>query len=303
MTRINRLVLVMAGACFVAATCLPVLAADAAADKVNVLIIDGQNGHNWKETTPVLKELLLKTGRFNVEVLTSPDAKASKEDWDKFKPDFTKCNVVLTNYCGAAWPADVQKGIVEFVNNGGGLVFYHFAVASFPQWEAWNKFMGMGWRGDPKFGDRLSVDDSGKVVRTPKGEGPGAGHGDAHPFEMTVRDKEHPVMQGMPQTWTHMKDELYHGVRGPAQDVQILATAFDDPKFKGTGTNEPLVWTVPAGKGRVFVTLLGHDGGNTAAVDAAAIMARGCEWAATGKVTIPAPKEIPAPAAAPAATK
>jgi hypothetical protein len=57
---------------------------------------------------------------------------------------------------------------------------------------------------------------------------------------------------------------------------------------------------VPFGKGRVFTTLLGHDGTSLAHAGSAAALGRGTEWAATGKVTIAAPKELAAPAAVPA---
>jgi hypothetical protein len=33
-------------------------------------------------------------------------------------------------------------------------------------------------------------------VRTPKGEGPSAGHGRQHEFVVTVRDREHPITRG-----------------------------------------------------------------------------------------------------------
>ena len=57
----------------------PAPGADAA--KINVLIIDGQNNHNWKGTTPPIKEMLEKTGKFTVDVLTSPAAPpGTKED-------------------------------------------------------------------------------------------------------------------------------------------------------------------------------------------------------------------------------
>src|SRR6266536_2318825 len=36
------------------------------------LIVDGQNNHAWKETTPVLKKLLEETGLFTVDVTTTP---------------------------------------------------------------------------------------------------------------------------------------------------------------------------------------------------------------------------------------
>jgi type 1 glutamine amidotransferase len=280
---------------------IPAFAQDKPAEKINVLLIDGQNNHKWQETTPVLKEMLTKAGVFNVEVLTSPGAKDPKEAWDKFKPDFAKHKVVLMNYTGTPWPDEVNKAFEKYMEGGGGLVMYHAAVFAFPQWETFNKMIGMGWR-DAKFGDRLTIDDSGKVVKTAKGEGPKSGHGPAHAFEMTVRQADHPVMKDMPAKWTHVKDELYHGMRGPAENITVLATAFSSKEGGGTGTNEPIVWTVPVGKGRVLVNLLGHDVPAVSAPDAAAILTRGCEWAATGQVTLPAPKEIPAPpATAPAA--
>lgn len=264
-----------------------------AAEKINLLIIDGQNPHNWKGTTPRINEMLEKTGRFSVDVLTSPDKGAPKEAWDNFRPEFTKYGVVLTNYCGEPWPEEVSRAFEKYVSDGGGLVVYHFAVASFRDWEAYNNMIGMGWR-DANFGDSIALDADGKVVRRPKGEGPGAGHGPQHPFEVMVRDQDHPIMKGMPAKWKHVQDELYHGQRGPAQDMHILATAYDAPESGGTGLHELMAWTIPYGKGRVFVELLGHDVAQTIAPDCAALLCRGAEWAATGEVTIPVPAGIDA---------
>src|SRR5262245_15337085 len=42
------------------------------AKKVRVVIIDGQNNHDWKSTTPVMHKALLDCGRFTVDVATSP---------------------------------------------------------------------------------------------------------------------------------------------------------------------------------------------------------------------------------------
>ena len=66
---------------------------DAADSKISVLIVDGQNNHNWAETTPVMKDILEKTGRFQVDVCTSPKEAPkqltdnSKESMDKWKKD------------------------------------------------------------------------------------------------------------------------------------------------------------------------------------------------------------------------
>lgn len=279
---------------------LSVVCIASAADEINLLIIDGQNFHNWQATTPPIAEMLRETGRFRVEVVTTPDKDAPEEAWNEFRPDFSKYGAVLTNYCGQPWPQEVNQAFEDYVRGGGGLVVYHFAVASFPEWEAYNDMIGMGWRKNT-FGDSIALNDDGEVVRRAKGEGPGAGHGPQHPFEVMVRDRDHPIMKGMPDKWAHVKDELYHGQRGPAQNMHILATAYSSPEFGGTGLHEPMAWTIPYGKGRVFVNLLGHDVAQTTAPDCASLLCRGAEWVATGAVTIPVMEgiQVPVPNAAP----
>jgi type 1 glutamine amidotransferase len=281
---------VAVGAVLVAA--LPAFAADDAAPaKISVLIVDGQNNHNWKATTPAIKEMLGKTGRFTVEVATTPPQKVEKEAWDKFRPDFAKYGAVLMNYNGDSWPEEVRKSFEQYMTDGGGLVFYHAGVFAFADWKEFNDMMGMGWR-NANQGMRLTIDADGKEVRTPSGEGPGSGHGPSHAFGIDVRDPKHPAMEGLPAKFMHVKDELYHGMRGPLTGMHIIATAFSDKKTGGTGTNEPMVWTVPFGKGKVFVTLLGHDVAATTAPSSAVLLGRGLEWVATGKVTLSVPKEL-----------
>ena len=267
-----------------------------AADKVRVLIIDGQNNHNWAAMTPPMKATLEKTGRFTVDVATTPTGKATTGDWGKFRPDFSKYDVVLSNYNGMPWPDEVNRGLEKFVSGGGGLVIIHAANNAFGDWAEWNKMIGLGWR-DNKFGDRITTDDAGKVVRTPKGEGPGAGHGPQHEFKIIMRDSEHPVTKGMPKEWMHARDELYHGQRGPAENMHILATAFAAKDKGGFDTHEPMIWWIPYGKGRVFTTVMGHVGGaddpSIRCVGFQTVMNRGTEWAATGKVTLPIPGDFP----------
>jgi len=303
MKKMHQWLLVAALVVLAAAWAMPAPAADAA--KINLLIIDGQNGHKWAATTPPIKEMLEKTGRFTVDVLTSPPAlprnaddaakQANKDAWAKFKADFSKYQVVLSNYCGQPWPEDFQKAFEKFVNDGGGFVAYHFAVAAFKEWGAFNQMIGLGWK-DAKFGEGLCLDDSGKEVRRAVGEGAGGSHGPAHPFEVIVRDKASPIMKGLPDKWQHVSDELYGSLRGPAKDIHILCTAFsikDNDKMKaGTGMHEPMAWTVPFGKGRVFVSVFGHDVPETTTPGAATVLVRGCEWAATGQVTIPVQGEV-----------
>ena len=160
----------------------------------------------------------------------------------------------------------------------------HAANNAFTDWKEYNDLIGLGWRG-AGFGERITLDEAGKVVRTPKGEGPGAGHGPQHAFPVIMRDRQHPITKGLRGAWLHARDELYHGQRGPAANMHVLATALSGTDKRGTGAHEPMLWVIPYGEGRVFTTVLGHSGGAMNCVGFITTFRRGTEWAATGKVT------------------
>ena len=56
-------------------------------DKLPVLIVDGINNHDWQTATRELQALLLESGRFTVEVSTSPPADAPAAAWNAFPRD------------------------------------------------------------------------------------------------------------------------------------------------------------------------------------------------------------------------
>lgn len=142
-----------------AAIALPLVAADP--PKVRVLIVDGQNNHNWQATSPVLKRHLEDGGRFAVDVATTP-AKGKKEEMAKFAPDVAKYDVVVSNYNGEPWPDAVNTALESRLKEGQlGLVIVHAANNSFAGWKEYNRMIGMGWR-DAKFGKRLKYDDAGQ---------------------------------------------------------------------------------------------------------------------------------------------
>ena len=260
--------------------------------KIRVLIIDGQNNHDWRKMTPWHKAQLEATGLFTVDVSTTPPAGTG---WDQWRPAFSQYKVILSNYNGQEWPEPVKKSFTEFVTNGGGVVIIHAANNAFSGWKEYDQMIGLGWRG-ADYGRRVTVSDAGAMVLHEPKDGPGAGHGAQWEFTVTTRDAAHPIMKGLPTTWKHGQDELYHGQRGPAENMHILATAFSDKTKGGTGENEPMVWWIPFGKGKVVTTLMGHVGPKTDAIQCAGanfITLRACEWAATGKVTLPVPSNFP----------
>lgn len=272
----------MAWVALLCSSSLAAAADQASADKLNVLIIDGQNNHDWKTTTPLLRQALEATGLFQVDVATSP---AKGQDMSGFKPKFSEYQAVLSNYNGDAWPAETKQALLDYVANGGGLVIVHAANNSFGNWKEYNQMIGLGgWGGrNEKSGPYLRFKD-GKIVRD---ETPGSGghHGKQHAFQVVLRNSDHPVTAGMPQSWMHNTDELYDRLRGPAENITVLATAYADPATGGSGEHEPMIFTVSYGKGRVFHTPMGHAAPAMQCVGFITTVQRGVEWAATGNVT------------------
>ena len=260
------------------------------ADKIKVLIVDGQNNHNWKATTPVLLKAFESNPLFETAVSTSPDKKAgTKEEWEKWKPDFSKYDVVLSNYNGQDWPDDIRKSFEEYVKNGGGFVCVHAANNSFSKWSAYNKMIGVGgWGGrNETHGPYVFIKDN-KVV-CDHSPGKGGSHGPKHEFCVHTFDVEHPIMKGLPAKWMHAKDELYDSLRGPGENMKILAYSYSEKSKK----NEPMIMVLEYGKGKVFHTPMGHDTTSMNCVGFVNVLLRGTEWAATGKVTVPVAENFP----------
>ncbi len=258
---------------------------------LKALIVDGQNNHDWKATTPVLKRLLEETGLFAVDVATSP---AKDEPMDSFKPEFTKYDVIVSNYNGKDWPKETRDALVDYMKNGGGLVIFHAADNAFPNWQEWNEMIAVGgWGGrDEKSGPMVRY-RNGKVVLDDS-PGRGGSHGPQHEFQVAIREPFHPIVAGLPAKWMHTKGELYSTLRGPAKNMTLLATAYADPAQKGTGEHEPVLFTVRYGQGRIFHTVLGHAPEQMRSVGFIVTYQRGAEWAAGGRVTqVQVPEDFP----------
>ncbi len=258
--------------------------------ELKAVIVDGQNNHNWKKDTPVLKDILEDCGLFEVSVATAP---AKGESLEGFAPEFGSYDVVVSNYNGAEWSEATKEAFVKYVRDGGGLVIVHAADNSFPKWKEYNEMIGLGgWKGrDEKSGPYVYWKDGHFV--TDNSPGKGGTHGKQHAYQVIHRDKEHPITVGLSPKWMHAKDELYSLMRGPAKRMTVLATAWHDPEQGGTGRDEPVLFIIRYGKGRVFHTVLGHNEHSMNCVGFAVTLQRGTEWAATGDVTQKAPDSFP----------
>jgi type 1 glutamine amidotransferase len=266
------------------------------AQKIKTLIITGQNNHNWTVSHVALKQILQKSDLFSVDLAISPE---QGKDMSRFTIDFTPYQLVVLDYNGDSWPQQINKAFLNFVKNGGGVVIYHAADNAFPGWKEYNEITALGGWGNrnEKFGPYVYW-KNGKLVKDTY-PGPGGSHGNIHEFVLNARNETHPIMKGLPKEWKHAKDELYDRMRGPGNIADLLYTAYSDPATKGSGREEPLLFTVNYGKGRIFHTMLGHTGKtleDNIAMQCAGFqitLLRGSEWAATGKVTQAVPSDFP----------
>ena len=249
--------------------------APAQAPKIQVLIITGQNGHDWRATTPVLRKMLEDTKRFEVRV-TEEFRGGGPETLAPY--DLVVLNYYDGNKPALRWGARADSALLDYVRSGKGLVVYHFSSAAFNGWSEFEQICAGNWR-------------------------PNNGHHSArHDFTVTITDREHPITRGMRATFPQANDELYANLKWqPEASYHVLATAYDDhalykPNEKqpipGAGLNQPMLWTTRFGNGRVFATALGHDPDAMKLPGFVATFVRGAEWAATGDVTIPLPDEL-----------
>ena len=278
---------------------------------IKVLLVTGQSNryHNWAVSSVIIKRQLEEGGRFAVTVATTPPKGTTpNQDMSSFAPTFSGYGAVVLDYEGFEFAPPIKQALVDYVNNGGGLVVIHAADNAFPSWPEYNEMIGVGGWGSftPGYPSRTMA--TGPKVRWRDGkmtldsETPGvAQHPNPHDFVMTVRTPEHPIVKGLPVEWLHAKDELYSNLRGPAKNLTVLVTATAPTTMQnGTGENEPLMMVLTYGKGRVFHDTLGHAGPTQTepiipmnSVDSIVLLQRGTEWAATGKVTIPVPADFP----------
>jgi type 1 glutamine amidotransferase len=287
-------------------------------EPIPVLIVDGQNNHGmWPKTTMMIKRYLEETRLFRVDI-ARPKYTWQGEEWlekfpigdgvkreplkepkmdPEFRPVFSNYKVVVSNlgFGAAEWPEETQSDFEKFVFNGGGLVIVHAANNSFGEWKAFNRMIGLGgWGGrTEKTGPYVYLNQEEKEVRDTS-PGGGGSHGAQHEFSIVVRDAQHPITQGLPRVWLHTQDELYDRLRGPGENMQILATAFSSKDQGGTDRHEPMIMTIGYGKGRVFHTPMGHADYSMECVGFITVLQRGTEWAATGTVTqTETPKDFP----------
>jgi type 1 glutamine amidotransferase len=224
---------------------------------LRVLILSGAGDHDWQSTTPFLRRILADSGRFDVRVCESPAGLTHQT-----LADF---DVVVDDYGGPALRSQTENAIARFVESGKGLVLTHGSLSSFDGNSARNR--------------------AGIAKIVPQSSQPSAtNHTPVHFFDTKLTQTDHPIVRGMNSDW-QVADAHYRGMTVPPGS-EVIATARAEAGNARDG--EPILVTLPFGRGRVFCTVLGHDLAAMQSKEFINTFARGTEWAATGGVTLPA---------------
>ena len=210
---------------------------------LKALILTGQcqRWHNWEESSRQLKNYLIDTKIFSIDMAISPQ---KGSDMKGFAPDFKNYDVIVIDYEGDNWPETTINNFIEYVYNGGGVVFIHTAFAAINGYKEFDEIVGLRTYQYDNLGPHVYF-ENGRIVKDSLVFTAGF-HPPVHDFLITIREQDHPITKGLPESWLQPSDDLYSNLRGPAKNLTILATAYSDT-IKGprtTGKHEPMLYKV-----------------------------------------------------------
>jgi type 1 glutamine amidotransferase len=222
---------------------------------VRILLLSGQNNHEWSKTTPLLSDVYNNSKLFTVSITEHPDTL----NYDSFR----KFDVIVSNR--NTWPdnnvrltPDWEAGFMRYMNEGGSAVFIHAGASSFYKWDDYHK-IGIG-----RWGRETS-------------------HGKPQKGKVCELSQDHPVTTGFRDFY--ITDELWKKT-DIHPDAKAIASISWTEEESGEQFTEKAVFTSRYGKGRSFYTILGHDERALLNSGLKSILVRGTLWAA-GKEKMP----------------
>jgi type 1 glutamine amidotransferase len=226
-------------------------------EPIRVLVLSGQNNHDWKSTTPKLVAILKESGRFDVSVTEEP-GKLTIGFLQPYDVLLSNWNAFGLDPTASEWPEEAKRAYLDFVLKGKGHVAIHAGSASFPGWADYRQLTLATWK-------------DGQTS-----------HGPIHEFPVRIEGVRHPVTAGLEPF--KIKDELWNAP-GLAEGAEVLASSYSASDKGETGRWEPAVLAGRFGKGRSLTILLGHDAEAMDNSGFRALLLRAVEWAATGRVS------------------
>ncbi|MHC4638659.1 MAG: DUF6807 family protein [Planctomycetota bacterium] len=231
-----------------------------AASSPRALILSGLNNHDWRKTTPMLKQILADND-IDADITENPGKITATM--------LSGYDVIVSNYNtfgteNIDWPDSAKKAFLDFISKGNGHVTVHAGGCSFDNWAQYQQIAAW-W-----------------ATTT--------GHGKQHAFPINAVDLDHPISSGLYPVWT--RDELWHRTGFPTKS-KTLITAFSSSNSGGSGDFEPILTVSEFGKGRCVNFMLGHD---VPAMQNAAfklLFTRSVQWAAGHEDLAAVPEDLP----------
>jgi len=223
---------------------------------MKLLLLSGGR-HPYEESTPVLKDFLQSAGH-DVEMREDSEALI---DGTLQRKDALIFNTLREGEMVLS--SDEQDSLKTYISQGNGFVCIHISGCVPDSWNEYADITGGGWV-------------MGKSFHPPYGK-----------FQVDINNSSHSCAEALDSFETD--DELYMSIeyREDGNDVFVSAdfeggtfgrnrTGADDMHMPG-GTF-PLAWTRNYGKGKVFVTLLGHDGKSQQNAGFQQLVLNGVNW-------------------------
>ncbi len=163
--------------------------------------------------------------RWNRLLATAEQVEVLQADEWPTAEHWAAVDVVAMFSANPAWTPARAKELDAYFARGGGLVLLHFAVNGQRAPEEYAQRIGLAW-------------------------GPGAKfrHGELN-LDFT-QAQPHPIATGFARL--ALVDESYWNLVGDTSKIHVLAQQIE------AGKPRPLLWTYEPGKGRVFVSIVGH---------------------------------------------
>ena len=223
---------------------------------MRLLVITGGR-HPYEESTPVLEGFLKAAGH---DVTVTGDAGILSDGPGMGAYDALVFNTLREG--DLALDAGQKATMKEYIGSGKGFVCIHISGCVPAEWSEYGDITGGGWV-------------MGRSFHPPYGK-----------FTVNVANAGHPGAAGITDFTTN--DELYMDIDYRDGNDVFLSAEFEGgtlPKNRADGEpmhmpggTFPLGWTRRYGDGKVFVTLLGHDGLSFETPEFQKMVLNGVDW-------------------------
>jgi uncharacterized protein len=167
------------------------------------------------------------------------------EDTEKINDSFlAKYKLFIQlNYPPYNWTDTAKAAFVKYIEDGkGGWIGFHHAtlLGEFDGFQIWPWFRD--FMGGIRFKNYISTFVSGTV---------------------TVEDKDHPAMKGVPSPFVIENEEFYTYDKSPRPNVHVLASVDENtytPTTEIKMGDHPVIWTNERMKARNIYIFMGHHG-------------------------------------------